>query len=322
MGKIYKKEEELGFHNHTFYGFYSLTGNSTVMLYNCLLHNLREKRDYQGFEKAKAEFNKRFGVLGRSKRKPLKLSPYWFWKWSLKVYLKTFPLAFLLYLVWINGNRREWRDCQREEKTRRQRILLRNPISFVLMLIFYPVIISYFIIRDFRDAGRIIIAEAELRRTKERLFCLLSNDEIAAIQKFLENNLPFSWWRKYLFGQGLFYKHSLMAALLATVIIMFVGLFIPKSSPANERYSPKKNIFVNCSVQVISNNIIKDNINKNKIPDHQDFKDFIHELFDFYQTLRVCLFKRFEIVFRIKGFFSRIDHVPIAAVQSSYYNFN
>ena len=128
------------------------------------------------------------------KRGDLQQVPNWLWN----MYVKNFCIALLFLLL----------------ESRAYRLGMRNPFSFILLLVFYPVSIGFIFYKWFRLQGRSYIAETEYRRTKEKLFTLLSRDEVAHITKFAKSNASLAS-----FKNGLVFRHSFALALLATVVI-------------------------------------------------------------------------------------------------------
>ncbi len=130
--------------------------------------------------------------------------------WVFWLYLKTLPLVFILYLLWA-----------REEQDYREKFRIPRPFRFMVLLAFYPLVLGFYILRAFKDNGRYVYAEAELRRTK-RLFSYMSEEELERIKKFAKSNLSLSEWQEQLRELGLKPRHSLASALMVTLAFAFL----------------------------------------------------------------------------------------------------
>ncbi len=130
-------------------------------------------------------------------------------KWAFSLYLKNIIPATMLLLLWL------WSDDKK-------RIELKNPFSFIFSAIFYPVFFIVVFVRWVKLLEKSFSAEVELRKTKEKFFCILSQDEIAAIQKFVQSNEHIKVWRQELKEAGYTAKRSYAVAFLATVVCIFI----------------------------------------------------------------------------------------------------
>ncbi|MCX6762968.1 MAG: hypothetical protein NT093_04290 [Candidatus Moranbacteria bacterium] len=137
--------------------------------------------------------------------------------WFFLLYLKTMPVAFVLFLVWI--------------KEEQGKLSVPRPINFLLLLIIYPVVLIKRLWHKMKQSGREIYVEAELRRTKKQLFTYLSDEELTRVKSFARSNLSFSHWKMQLAKTGLRPRHGLVLALVVT----FVFLMLPRPSKAEAR---------------------------------------------------------------------------------------
>lgn len=215
--------------------------------------------------------------------------------WLFGVYLKTFMLAFVFFLILINEDRKREGEI----------FSLRSPASFVLAVVLYPVVISCICWNWFRFTSKGILEEAEFRRTKRKIFTLLSDDEMAKIRRFVKSGLPASAWRRQLVGQGLVFRHSLALALLVTLIL----IIIPRPGEARggnlSRAGPHFMV-----VEQLNHNLARIQIDEDQDDDGRGFPDFLTSGFQQVILLAVCLFRLVEEVFRIGEIPKRIDHVP------------
>jgi hypothetical protein len=130
--------------------------------------------------------------------------------WWLGIYLKTLPLALLLFLAWFY------------EETEYKKIRFRNPLSFIISLLLYPIVIGHNVARWWKAIG----GEIEVRRSKGKIFSLLSNDEIALVKGFAKSNLSLKQFKQELKLRGYVPKYSFAAVLFAMVIMAFVPMTV------------------------------------------------------------------------------------------------
>ena len=102
------------------------------------------------------------------------------WEWCFNWYISSLWLAFFLFLAW------------RYEADDYSKLRLRNPVSFTISLVLYPFVIGYNIRKWFRR----VHAEVEIRRGKDKIFSLLSEDEISSIRNFTQSKLSLRQDRK------------------------------------------------------------------------------------------------------------------------------
>ncbi len=222
--------------------------------------------------------------------------------WFFWVYVKSFILAAVLFLIWINGEREEDYE-EREERF----FSIRNPAGFVLALVLYPVVILSVMWKWIKYTGKGVYIEAELRRTKKRLFALLSEDEISRIRRFVKSGLPVSAWREQLIGQGLVFRHSLALALLVTIIVVIIPRPGETRTGDLSRAEPGPYIAVE---QALGSHLARMQIDEGQDDDSGGFPYFLVSGFQEAILLPVCLFRLVKKVFRIGEIPKRIDHVP------------
>jgi hypothetical protein len=117
--------------------------------------------------------------------------------WLAGAYLYLLPWAALIFLVWI---------FESEKKN-----FLKNPLSLLLCLTAYPVVLSWILIKWSKDSGQQILTEAEIRRTKEKFFTLLSEDELHSFRLFAANRIKLRSVRRQLQQRAVRLKHSLVS---------------------------------------------------------------------------------------------------------------
>jgi len=150
-----------------------------------------------------------------------------FWPKTFKAlfhfYLNNLPLAFFLFAFWYyekNGN-----------------FKTNNPFSFIISVIFYPIILLKMIYFYEEEHSRYYLAEAELRRTKDKMFSYLSKNEIEDIKRFAKNRgITLSDWKQYLSDQGLKPQGFLISSLIVT--LLFTAM--PKFSCSQEKIKTRE----------------------------------------------------------------------------------
>lgn len=126
--------------------------------------------------------------------------------WLGSFYLKNLPLAFVLLVLW-------W---YQEKDT----FKITNPLSFILCLIIYPVIIARTWYRQLVIGGRTFALSVELKRRQTDVFSMISDDEIADLKRFAASNFKISDYSNYLDNRGLKRQHALLPLIFLTVIVL------------------------------------------------------------------------------------------------------
>lgn len=132
-----------------------------------------------------------------------------FLTWFLGFYLKNLPLALVLLWIW-------WYE-------RKNKLSISNPLSFLICLAFYPVIIIRTWVIQSRTSVRTFTMSVDLKRRKADIFSLISENELADIKRFAISDLKIGDYRNYLKNQNLSYQHALMPAMIATIIMLLVS---------------------------------------------------------------------------------------------------
>ncbi len=131
--------------------------------------------------------------------------------WLLNTYLYLLPWFAVLFLIWSL------------EESNKKKNFFKNPFSLIVSIIIYPIVILCLLIRWVRLTGRKVRVTTELRRTKEKFFSLLSEDESERIQQFVHSNLSVANWKSLLHSEGRSYHHHFVTALVVTVLFMIIG---------------------------------------------------------------------------------------------------
>ncbi len=155
-------------------------------------------------------FPKRFKDVGESSE------PSFTWKQvkerSLKLYLVTLPLAFLLFLLWLY------------EANSYKSVRFRNPMSFLICLALYPIIIFYNVAKWWIRMMSEALAEIEIRRGKDKFFQLLSQDEVGMVKQFARDKISFKEFKLTLRAKGYVPKHGIATVAFAMIIMAFIPL--------------------------------------------------------------------------------------------------
>lgn len=158
-----------------------------------------------GYKERRAEIQAKINSAG-----------YWsnlflsFLKFLGKFYLKNFGLAFLLLWFW-------WYQDK-------QKLKIDNPFSFIICLVFYPIVIIRVLLKAVQQESRFFAMNIELRRREKNLFSLFSENEILEIRRLAQSNMKLSDYRRYLDDKGLVYKHALLPAMAVTCFFIFLPL--------------------------------------------------------------------------------------------------
>ncbi|HEY1041387.1 MAG TPA: hypothetical protein VGE63_01540 [Candidatus Paceibacterota bacterium] len=124
--------------------------------------------------------------------------------WLLKMYLKMLPWAFLLLLIW------------NYEKNESSSFKIKSPLGFFVSLLGYPIVLIIVAYRWLHLKQRFFEASVEMRRTRDNMLELLSEEDIQLAWRYAHSKIRLQDLRQ-IHGRAL--KHSFGAAWIATVII-------------------------------------------------------------------------------------------------------
>lgn len=151
--------------------------------------------------------------------------------WWLNLYLTILPWAFILFLIW------------GYEGSDLKKIRVKNPLNFLLSLALYPLVIFIAVRAWWINIGRHVAASVEVRRTKEKMFSLFSQDEIALVKQFAKSRISLKEFR-VLHGKSL--QHGFTIALVFTIFLYCV----PRVSYSQEILVIQVNTFSLSSVSM------------------------------------------------------------------------
>lgn len=137
--------------------------------------------------------------------------------WILNQYLKNLIPAFLLLWLW-------WYQEQKSIK-------INNPLSFLLCLLLYPIVIIRTWAMRLNENARYLVMTIEYRRRNKNLFALFSDNELAEIKKLVKTKISLADYRLTLEQCGLTINHALVPALIVSLLLI--------SLPAKTMSSPE-----------------------------------------------------------------------------------
>jgi hypothetical protein len=158
--------------------------------YKCNLTQDLEKSRIETFEKLKASGWKGIG------------------SWLLGIYLWNLLPVALLYLVWML-----------QEQEVEERLRFPKPLNFIWTVLAHPFYLTIIFAKWWRKQGREWRLEVEYRRTKQKLFVYLSDEEKRRIKEFAQSGLSIWSWRRLLQSQELRTAHSVAAVLCVMMLI-------------------------------------------------------------------------------------------------------
>ena len=129
--------------------------------------------------------------------------------WLFNFYLNNLPLALALLWIW-------WYEDK-------NRFRISNPLSFLICLIFYPIVIIRTWTLKTREVARIFTMSVDFKRRQADIFSLISENEFADIKRFAKSNLKISDYRNYLINRNLSYQHSFVPVMLITFAVLITS---------------------------------------------------------------------------------------------------
>lgn len=129
--------------------------------------------------------------------------------WLFAFYLKNLPLAMILLWIW-------WYEDK-------NKLSINNPLSFLICLIFYPIVIIRTWILKTRNSARIFAMSVDFKRRQTDIFSLISDNELADIKRFAKSDLKISNYRDYLKNRGLVYQHALIPTMVITCVLLLTS---------------------------------------------------------------------------------------------------
>ncbi len=131
-------------------------------------------------------------------------------RWLLRFYLRGFPVAFILFLIWKFQTRKKFFA----------------PASFLFSLIVWPIVLSIDIYNKFEEA----LVRADVVSRRGKLLSLFSKQEEQLFE--LGKKMTRVEFRTYLDSIGMVQKHSFASALLVTLFLIIIpASLFPQTTP-------------------------------------------------------------------------------------------
>jgi len=262
----------------------------------------KEKQEYVNrISEASLKYEEIFtpGITERRSETNKKISDFNYWiclvikliKWLFNQYFKNLLPAFILLWIW-------WIEKQKTIK-------IKNPLSFLLCLLLYPVVITKTWYEKLRNEARYLIMTVNYRQRQVNLFSIFSENEIKEIKKFANSNISLRRYQEILSNEGLPIRHSLILSL--SISLLFIILNCKELNANSNILLNDTETFELC---VNSPPLILDYVFLN-------FDDIFLEIINF---AKLQFSNKTKKYFQIKekclsGFSKIIDHVPIIIVN-------
>lgn len=127
--------------------------------------------------------------------------------WLGNMYLKNLPLALVLLWLW-------WY----EEK---EKLSINNPLSFLICLLLYPIVIIRVWRRSLRYGARMFAMNIEFKRRQTDIFAMISNNELEDIKRFARSEFKLRDYQRYLENRSLIVRHSLVPVGIVALTVLF-----------------------------------------------------------------------------------------------------
>lgn len=141
--------------------------------------------------------------------------------WLAGFYLKNVPLAFILMWVW-------WYQDK-------NRVIINNPLSFLICLSLYPIIIGRAWKRVISESTSLFNMQVAFRKRQVNLFSMVSADELSYMRHLVKTGLDIKVYQQELDARGFISRHALVPALLVTMVL----LIMPNSIFCANDHDPK-----------------------------------------------------------------------------------
>ena len=126
--------------------------------------------------------------------------------WLFSFYLKNLPLALILLWIW-------W--YQEKESLR-----ISNPLSFLICLAIYPLVIGRVWIKAVREDARFFRMQIAFRRRQISLFSIISKDELSDMRYLASKDWGIKAYQQKLDIHTSVIRHGFLPALAVTIILI------------------------------------------------------------------------------------------------------
>lgn len=215
---------------------------------------------------------------------------------SFSFYLSCLPLAFILYLLW-------WYE---DDKHKRFRLTVANFLKFIGAVVGYPLVIGLVFMRWIGREGASYYAETQVRRTKEKFFSVLSDEEVLAIERFAKSKAERQNFRVWL--ENRLIRHSLAWGLMATIVVTMLPMRLMAEQSACSMERQVAQICASSSAQHV---LVIDNHQPDGGANHFSVDLSVEKIFILQFFISVWLVRLKEFFFKGFDLCTEIQHVPL-----------
>jgi hypothetical protein len=140
--------------------------------------------------------------------------------WLLRIYLRGFPIAFVMLLVWRFRFKRDYEDAEWQERANAKKHFGFTPLSFLISWLIWPIVLY----RDIKNRWNQTLARAEVLSRRKNMLALLSKEEEKLVA--LGRKMSRAELKAHLDSIGQVRRHSFLKALVITCCLL---VFIPKT---------------------------------------------------------------------------------------------
>ncbi len=152
----------------------------------------------------------------------------WFMGWLFRFYLQGLPVAFILFLIWKITLKKDFDEEFKwtQEKEKPQMYFGIAPLSFLISLLMWPIVLGIDIHNKFEETLR----RADVVSRRGKLLSLFSKQEERLFE--LGKKMTQAEFREHLDSIGMIQKHSFASALLVTLFLIIIpaSLFPQKTT--------------------------------------------------------------------------------------------
>ena len=129
------------------------------------------------------------------------------WEWVQKSYFWLLPWVLILFIIW------RYENCHDKKN------VFKSPLSFILCVVGYPIFFAILIFQTWMQAQREVRAEVDIRRTKSKLFSILSEDEVASIKRFAKSKISLKQFQQEKSKGKVLYHYGFTSMLIVTLLL-------------------------------------------------------------------------------------------------------
>lgn len=215
--------------------------------------------------------------------------------WLFHVYLRGLPFAFILFLIWKLRMKKEFDEEFRWSKEKPQMYLGIAPLSFIISVIVWPIILGI----DIRNRFSEVLKKADVVARRNSLFTLFSNQEQQLFE--IGKKMSRQEFRNYLDTIGIAQRHSLFLALTVTLFLLIIPCSV---FPAVDTHHEKQTIVTSIDYGIDHNDSV---VSYNYLP-QAVIPDFL--CVPSSETMRFTFYFPYRIGEILSGFLDDIGGVP------------